>query len=913
MLLDAVRRHPVERFLLISSSEVYGTAERDPMDEEHPLNPRSPYAATKAGGDRLVYSYVCTYDMPAVILRPFNNYGPYQHPEKVIPRFITQALQRPAADGARRRARRAATGCSSRTPRAAIAAALEAPMERDAGRGDQRRDRHRRRRARDRRAHPRRARQAALADPLRRRPPRPGRPPHRLDRQGRASCSASARRSASTRASSARSRWYRENPAWWAAHAAARRALAASSGPHVPARRPRCRGRPARRAAGRAPARRRDDRLRPRPRRARAAARARRRASSRSRRSTSTGVERVGPARARRRADLARAPTGPCGVAAEVAARARPAAPARRRDGGARHRQARAARGLRRAPACRSRRWSEDGRGLPRRAASSSSRPRRRASAGSTRVERADDLAPRGRARPAAVARRRGARRGARRRATRSPSTRSCTTAFTPLAVTDRERASAFGVATAHLYPRSTPAPRGHRRGRRGGLRGARHRAPGPTYMQIVLAAGRPARDGGRGAPRRRPRRRALPRGARRRPRARWPCAPRSAERRRRAELSRDAASAPRRALPGRAARRARARSRASTRRCASPACSTCYVLPRPGRTDRAAAASAPTARASCSRRGRRAPTPRRRRAPPRRPSGSSSGSRVRSRHEPRSCAAPRRYPRAGSRPRRARTRGGRRAAPRSAWRVSRRIGRQLQTDAEAIERRQRGRDVRSWRRRWASSSRPGGCSWPAARTAYGLGLDGDVRDVLSAIPLADVDRDRRAAPGARQDDHADRARRVVQARGQCAGVRARPGPGRSRGHGHERLPRAPGARRPARRAGPRGAAWQHLPALVARCGDGARRVRRPDRVRRLRASAIPVAAAVLYLPTGPLQELSLDSGWGEEFVALADRFDAAVAGEAALDDRVAHGLGERALRAKARLRRRLRTASAAR
>jgi dTDP-glucose 4,6-dehydratase len=92
ILLDAIRRTPVERFVLISSSEVYGTAERDPMDEEHPLNPRSPYAATKAGGDRLAYSYSITYDLPIVIVRPFNNYGPYQHPEKVIPRFITQAL-----------------------------------------------------------------------------------------------------------------------------------------------------------------------------------------------------------------------------------------------------------------------------------------------------------------------------------------------------------------------------------------------------------------------------------------------------------------------------------------------------------------------------------------------------------------------------------------------------------------------------------------------------------------------------------------------------------------------------------------------------------------------------------------------------------------------------------------------------
>src|SRR4029079_14494375 len=90
---DAIRRTPVERFILISSSEVYGTAEYAPMAELHPLTPRSPYAATKAGGDRLAYSYYVTYGLPVVIVRPFNNYGPRQHPEKVIPRFVTQALQ----------------------------------------------------------------------------------------------------------------------------------------------------------------------------------------------------------------------------------------------------------------------------------------------------------------------------------------------------------------------------------------------------------------------------------------------------------------------------------------------------------------------------------------------------------------------------------------------------------------------------------------------------------------------------------------------------------------------------------------------------------------------------------------------------------------------------------------------------
>lgn len=82
----------VERFIHISTSEVYGTALADRIDEDHPLNPLSPYAAAKVGADRLVYSYWQTYDIPAVILRPFNNYGIRQHLEKVIPRFITSII-----------------------------------------------------------------------------------------------------------------------------------------------------------------------------------------------------------------------------------------------------------------------------------------------------------------------------------------------------------------------------------------------------------------------------------------------------------------------------------------------------------------------------------------------------------------------------------------------------------------------------------------------------------------------------------------------------------------------------------------------------------------------------------------------------------------------------------------------------
>jgi dTDP-glucose 4,6-dehydratase len=76
----------------ISTSEVYGSAEANLMTEDHPLNPMSPYAAAKCGADRLVYSYWQTYKIPSVIVRPFNNYGPYQHLEKVVPRFVTSCI-----------------------------------------------------------------------------------------------------------------------------------------------------------------------------------------------------------------------------------------------------------------------------------------------------------------------------------------------------------------------------------------------------------------------------------------------------------------------------------------------------------------------------------------------------------------------------------------------------------------------------------------------------------------------------------------------------------------------------------------------------------------------------------------------------------------------------------------------------
>lgn len=95
-IASAISRHHerVRKFIHISTSEVYGTNENlaKTMDEDHPLNPCTPYAAAKAGADRLVYAYQITYGIPTVIIRPFNNYGGKQHLEKVIPRFITSAL-----------------------------------------------------------------------------------------------------------------------------------------------------------------------------------------------------------------------------------------------------------------------------------------------------------------------------------------------------------------------------------------------------------------------------------------------------------------------------------------------------------------------------------------------------------------------------------------------------------------------------------------------------------------------------------------------------------------------------------------------------------------------------------------------------------------------------------------------------
>jgi dTDP-glucose 4,6-dehydratase len=92
-VLEACRKAEVDRMVFISTDEVYGEAVREPCREDAPLMPKSPYAASKAGADRLAFSYFATYGLPVVISRCTNNYGPYQHPEKLIPLFVTNALE----------------------------------------------------------------------------------------------------------------------------------------------------------------------------------------------------------------------------------------------------------------------------------------------------------------------------------------------------------------------------------------------------------------------------------------------------------------------------------------------------------------------------------------------------------------------------------------------------------------------------------------------------------------------------------------------------------------------------------------------------------------------------------------------------------------------------------------------------
>ena len=93
VLLEAARQAPqLRRFVQISTDEVYGSVPEGSSRETDELRPRNPYSASKAGADRLAYSYFATYEVPVVVTRASNNYGPNQFPEKVIPLFVTNAL-----------------------------------------------------------------------------------------------------------------------------------------------------------------------------------------------------------------------------------------------------------------------------------------------------------------------------------------------------------------------------------------------------------------------------------------------------------------------------------------------------------------------------------------------------------------------------------------------------------------------------------------------------------------------------------------------------------------------------------------------------------------------------------------------------------------------------------------------------
>ncbi len=93
VLLEAVRRHKIQRYLQVSTDEVYGDVELGASAEGDPIRPRSPYAASKAGGDLQVLAYHTTFEAPVLVTRGSNTYGPYQYPEKLIPLFITNLLE----------------------------------------------------------------------------------------------------------------------------------------------------------------------------------------------------------------------------------------------------------------------------------------------------------------------------------------------------------------------------------------------------------------------------------------------------------------------------------------------------------------------------------------------------------------------------------------------------------------------------------------------------------------------------------------------------------------------------------------------------------------------------------------------------------------------------------------------------
>ncbi len=92
VLMDTSRKYGVKKFIFISTDEVYGEITQGKFNESSPIKPNSPYAASKAAADHLVQAYIRTYSLPAIIIRPSNNYGPWQYPEKLIPLAILRVL-----------------------------------------------------------------------------------------------------------------------------------------------------------------------------------------------------------------------------------------------------------------------------------------------------------------------------------------------------------------------------------------------------------------------------------------------------------------------------------------------------------------------------------------------------------------------------------------------------------------------------------------------------------------------------------------------------------------------------------------------------------------------------------------------------------------------------------------------------
>jgi dTDP-glucose 4,6-dehydratase len=92
-LLNAAKNNNIKKFIHISTDEVYGSIESGSVTEDNPLNPANPYSASKAGADLLASSYFKAYKVPTIIVRSSNNFGPYQHVEKLIPLFATNAIE----------------------------------------------------------------------------------------------------------------------------------------------------------------------------------------------------------------------------------------------------------------------------------------------------------------------------------------------------------------------------------------------------------------------------------------------------------------------------------------------------------------------------------------------------------------------------------------------------------------------------------------------------------------------------------------------------------------------------------------------------------------------------------------------------------------------------------------------------